>query len=122
MGKPEIIKRNAVIACKDSRFVQTVPRNQNMRLMVGNNHNHQLLWVDGATGQQYLVPNIWYNQPVEWRIKAMDFTHERLCEQAKRIRRGKEHGWEREEQRVIEQANRTLGIKKKMEATGEVIA
>ena len=71
-----------------------------------------------------VVPDIWYNQPVEWRIKAMLWQAERSRARADKMRNDpflKDYDRHR-----IEDAEKTAvrleELAAKMQATGEVLA
>ena len=55
----------------DPTFQQNLP--DNPKLVKGDKLSGQLLYENTVTGLRYLVPNVWYNQPVERRVDAMRF-------------------------------------------------
>lgn len=71
-----------------------------------------------------VVPNIWYNQPVAWRIKAMEFAAERARERAAALRADPfPKAWAADDiRRQEEQARRLDGLAREMARTGKVIA
>lgn len=72
-------------------FAQQLPH-KNFELVEGNIRSGQILYRDTNTGQEYIVPNVWYNQPLTWQLKAARFYAERtkhLVEYWKHI-----EGWE----------------------------
>jgi len=134
--KPEVIKpkagyskylnrevTNAVAPYLDSRFCQTLNRNQPLELVQGNSKNGELLWRNTETAEEFLVPNVWYNQPVEWRIQHMKYEYECSRRRAAKIRELKlDKYWESNSERILEAGDRSLVLAEKMERSGEVIA
>lgn len=47
-------------------FQQSIPKSATIRLIEGDEKSSTLLWEDKGT--RYFVPNVPYNQPIEWRI------------------------------------------------------
>jgi len=136
MVKPEVIKLkagyskyldrevpNAVAPYLDSRFCQTLNRNQPLALVQGNARSGELLWRNPETAEEFLVPNIWYNQPVEWRIRAMKEQYENSRRRAAKIRELKlDKYWESDSESIFEVGDRSLALAEKMKRTGKVIA
>ncbi|MBU6355792.1 MAG: hypothetical protein KJS79_03535 [Rhodospirillales bacterium] len=66
------------------RFMQSIPPGE-WKLAQGNSASAGQLIYANPEGQRVAVPNIWYNQPVEWNIEAMLFYARRAEEQAVRL-------------------------------------
>lgn len=114
---------NPIIPCKDARFCQGINRDRELELVDGNSFTPLLLWLDLETGEEFLVPNIWYNQSVAWRIRSMEFNAERARERARQIRKDKTHSWWRtDEQDAINQSKGLLSLAEAMRRTGKVLA
>jgi hypothetical protein len=83
------------------------------------------------TGEEVQVPNIWYNQPVEWRIRAMRWYIERdeAC-LAKQLREAEAADWDPAKRSswlfLADQTKRQLirvyRLVAEMETTGQVLA
>ena len=68
-----------VPAYQDPRFMQGLPPDRTWALVAGDKYAPNLLYRD-ADGAEALVPNVWYNQPQEWRDEAARFYAERADE------------------------------------------
>lgn len=125
-GYSKYLKRtvtNPIATCDDARFCQCIDRNRELKLVAGDKFTGILLWLDTKSGEEFLVPSLWYNQPVEWRIEAMKFQAERSRENARKIRQDKTHSWWRsDEQAALDTAKKLLSIAEKMRKTGKVLA
>jgi hypothetical protein len=60
-------------ACEQPKFQQSLPKDGEFELLTSDaKRSGSLLYRDVKTGKEILVPNVWYNQPVEWSIKAAE--------------------------------------------------
>jgi hypothetical protein len=66
-------------------FMQSIPEG-NWTLLNPDKRSGQLSYRNDATGAEILVPSIWYNQPVSWRVDYFRFCAERGRECARRLR------------------------------------
>jgi hypothetical protein len=64
-----------VPAYLDPRFRQSLPKNPDELSLVTKDTRlaPQLLYRDRATGEEFLVPNIWYNQPKFVRVRSAEY-------------------------------------------------
>jgi hypothetical protein len=81
---------NHVPAYLDPRFAQTLPDDRAWTLMTPSNKVMDLLYRDDTTGEEVLVPSIWYNQPVAWRIQYLRNCAERSRRRAAVWRQSKD--------------------------------
>ncbi len=81
-----------------------------------------LAYRHNATGETILVPSIWYNQPLEWRIDGMAYVAARTTESARRqAADGKP--WSRSlAAQQLRSARRCINLARAMKATGQVLA
>lgn len=62
-------RKGIAMPCMDPRFRQSIPKDEPLELLTVNSKwSGSLLYRNIETGQEYLVPNIWYNQPVQSRV------------------------------------------------------
>lgn len=108
---------------EDCRFTQCVDRDQPLLLVQGNKKTGTILWRNTTTGEEFLTPNIWYNQPVEWRIEAMNFESEQARKIALKLRIEKAYrGWREDADAAVERSIRCLNLAEEMARTGKVLA
>jgi hypothetical protein len=110
-----------MIPCNDPRFTQSLPEGRQWQLVEGDLRSGQLLYRD-LSGAEALVPSVWYNQPVAWRVDAMRWYAERSRECARR-QRAMAFRWSAADAKTFdEQAARLDGLADEMERTGRVLA
>lgn len=68
----------------DPAFAQSLPEGHGWQFQ--GHRNGGLHYVDPATGAESVVPNIWYNQPVDWQVRAARWNADRARERAERLR------------------------------------
>lgn len=103
------------------RFQQSVPKNGSWELTAGDKRSSHLQYGNGS--ETLLVPNIWYNQPVQWRIEAMHFYAARFREGAQALRKFPANSRNLERAAFNDrQARRLDDLADHMAATGKVLA
>lgn len=86
-------------------------------------HMGQITWRNRATGEEILCPSIWYNQPAEWRAKAMRFYADRAEQNAARCEADQYDRWATDHAaRHRKDAARLRALADEMERTGIVTA
>lgn len=71
--------KSCVLSCADPRFCQCIPH-EDVTLIEGNSRSSDLRYRDNRNDAEYVVPNIWYNQPIEWQIEYHRFHSGRFRE------------------------------------------
>lgn len=102
-------------------FKQTLP-DGDWVLDLASRASGQLIYVEKVTGRTVLVPNVWYNQPVEWRIEVMRFYAERSAGNAFKLRQQREPWAQTEAANSERQADRLNALADEMTRTGKVLA
>ena len=98
----------------DARFEQALP-NGTWKLLTPSIRASDLTYENVETGECIRVPSIWYNQPLSWRVDAMNFYIERAKENAAKIEADKYHGW----QYKLETTKRSIANLQKLVASLE---
>lgn len=107
------------LACDDPRFRQSLPkRPDELTLLTPSKFAGSLLYRDEASGEEYLVPSIGYNQPVAWRIDYAEFCAERSRENAERMRRAPLSFSKLDAEAMERQAQRLQDAAERMRHTG----
>lgn len=115
--------KGVTIPCNDCRFHQSLPLPvEDLVLLQGSKRTNNLLYQDNTTDKQYLVPNIWYNQPVDWRIEAIQWSADRAADKAAVIRAEKDRFWEGSYRDMVALSKRLQVMADEMKRTRKVIA
>lgn len=102
-------------------FKQAKPKNIVWTLVEGDKRSGQLRYKSDT--ETIVVPNIWYNQPVEWRIEIMRFYADCNREGARRLRKFPTNERNLERAAFNDQKARELDdLAARMAATGEILA
>jgi hypothetical protein len=82
----------------------------------------QVVFRNAETGAEIACPSVWYNQPVEWRAKAMEFYAARNDECAKHWQTSAD-AWAPDQVAFFRaQSKRLRALADEMRATGKVLA
>ncbi len=101
-------------------FAQAVPSDRPFRMVEGTIRTGLLVYED-TTGQRVSVPNIWYNQPVEWRINAALFYADCAHETVERFRASR-IAWQRDmAQRAAKSEARLRALADEMRNSGKIL-
>lgn len=73
-------------AYADPRFRQCLPIGRKLVLLGDVQNDGVLLYRDHEDGTEYLVPNVWYNQPIDSRIAYWRYLADCASENAARLR------------------------------------
>jgi hypothetical protein len=110
-----------VAAYQDPDFQQCLPRDRDWGEPSGI-YFGALLYTDAATGLRAVVPNVWYNQTVETRIRSIEFYAERADESAA-YKDTEKHTWSPGEAiRARADAARLRALAADMRTTRKVLA
>lgn len=66
-------------------FMQALPPGD-WEMIAGDKQSGQLRYRSRETGAEVLVPSVWYNQPISWRVDYFRYCSERARDGAKRLR------------------------------------
>ena len=113
---------NSMTSQKYAEFAQNIPDRDNWVLVRSDIHSGSLIYQHGETSQRICVPNIWYNQPVAWRVDSMRFYAQRAAECAERTRASVTPWAETEARKADRRQRDLLALAKEMEATRKVLA
>ena len=108
-------------AYQHPNFMQSLPKNGAWVLVDGNYKSGQLLYRDSVTGAEALVPSIWYNQPVAWRIDMAIYRAERAEASAARLRLSPDRWAQHQAGDMARSAIAQWAMVEHMKATGEVM-
>jgi hypothetical protein len=103
-------------AYQDPRFTQALPDGA-WTLVTDDIKAPQLLYRDEG-GNEALVPSIWYNQPVSWRVRSFRYYAEQNRSCAKRWLTSKDPWAPRQADDLNKQADRLEALAAEMETTG----
>jgi hypothetical protein len=114
---------NHQLPCDRPNFHQALPSDRNWTLLTDDGKRAGQLEYADDEGVRIIVPNIWYNQPVAWRIEFYLFcivqSEARLDFHEHRNKDRNAVHFASEERR---QLDRLRQLVKKMETTGKVLA
>lgn len=109
-------------------FLQALPPEGEFRLLSGDKKSGELFYRDEITGEHFRVPSVWYNQPVAWRIEAMEFYAAEQMATADKLLASR-GSWlptsdedTRRAARMRAEAGRCRALAGEMRRTGEVLA
>jgi hypothetical protein len=75
-----------VIPCNDPRFSQVLDKNRSHTLLTTNTkQSGQLLYRYNDTGEETLVPNVWYNQTYQCQVESLRWYAQQDIERAIKV-------------------------------------
>ena len=101
-------------------FMQSLPDHGPWTLIQGDKRSGQLVYRDDK-GTEVMVPSIWYNQPISWRIDYFRFCAQRALENAARMLASKDRWAKTRAKEFRAQAKQLERDAKTMERTGKFV-